>query len=65
MADALGLPMARARTVGTHPAFVDMIRQLIVERIQPGAERRFLGSDGPSPDTCHGIDCCGVIPRKG
>jgi ferrochelatase len=62
VADALGLKMARARTVGTHPAFVDMVRQLIVERIQPGTERRFLGSDGASLDTCHGIDCCGVVP---
>jgi len=64
VAETLGLKMARARTVGTHPAFVDMIRQLIVERIQPGTERRSLGSDGPSPDACHGIDCCGVIPRR-
>ena len=64
VADALGLRMARAQTVGTHPAFVDMVRQLIVERIQPGTERRFLGSDGPSPDTCHGIDCCGIVPRQ-
>ena len=58
LADELGLTMARAQTVGTHPAFVDMIRQLVVERIQPGTERRFLGSEGASPDTC-GDNCCG------
>jgi ferrochelatase len=60
LADELGMTMARAQTVGTHPAFVDMIRQLIVERIQPGTERRFLGSEGASPDIC-GADCCGGI----
>src|SRR5690348_8059077 len=60
LADELGMTMARAQTVGTHPAFVDMIRQLIVERLQPGTERRFLGSEGASPDTC-GADCCGGI----
>lgn len=60
LADDLGMTMARAQTVGTHPAFVDMIRQLIVERIQPGTGRRFLGSDGPSADTC-GPACCGDI----
>jgi protoporphyrin/coproporphyrin ferrochelatase len=60
LADELGLTMARAQTVGTHPVFVDMIRQLVVERIQPGTERRFLGSEGASPDTC-GDNCCGSI----
>ncbi len=60
LADNLGITMARAQTVGTHPAFVDMIRQLIIERIQPGTERRFLGSEGASPDTC-GADCCGGV----
>jgi protoporphyrin/coproporphyrin ferrochelatase len=60
LADKQGQTMARAQTVGTHPAFVDMIRQLIVERIQPGTERRYLGSDGPCPDIC-GADCCSGI----
>jgi ferrochelatase len=60
LADDLGLTMVRAQTVGTHPAFVDMIRQLIVERIRPGTERRFLGSEGTSPDTC-GDNCCGGV----
>ena len=63
VADELGLMMARARTVGTHTAFVDMIYQLLVERLKPGTERRFLGVDGPSPDTCHGTDCCGIVSR--
>jgi protoporphyrin/coproporphyrin ferrochelatase len=62
LADELGMTMARAQTVGTHPAFVEMIRQLIAERIQPGTERRCLGSDGPRPDFC-APDCCGGSPQ--
>ncbi len=62
LADELGMTMARAQTVGTHPTFVEMIRQLIAERIQPGAERRFLGSEGTRPDTC-APDCCGGSQR--
>jgi protoporphyrin/coproporphyrin ferrochelatase len=63
LADELGLTMARAQTVGTHPVFVDMIRQLIAERIQPGTERRFLGSEGASPDTCR-PDCCSGVGNQ-
>src|SRR5262249_39744728 len=36
-ARSLGLAMARAATVGTHPAYVAMIRELIVERLTPEA----------------------------
>ena len=39
--------MARAKTVGVHPKFIAMIRELIVERTSPGTERRALGSLGP------------------
>ena len=53
----LGLKMARAATVGTHPAYVAMVRELIVERLSPGAPRRALGSLGPSHDRC-AVDCC-------
>jgi ferrochelatase len=56
-ARSLGLRMARAATVGTHPAYVAMIRELIVERMTPGAPRRALGSLGPSHDRC-APDCC-------
>ena len=34
VADEIGMKMVRASTAGTHPAFVRMIRELIVERIQ-------------------------------
>jgi protoporphyrin/coproporphyrin ferrochelatase len=57
IARELGLKMARAATVGTHPAYVAMVRELIVERLTPGAPRRALGSLGPSHDRC-AVDCC-------
>jgi len=53
----LGLNMVRAATVGIHPKFVAMIRELIVERLDPLAERRALGALGPCHDVC-AADCC-------
>jgi ferrochelatase len=55
----LGLNMVRSRTVGTHPGFVRMLRELIAERVAstPADERRALGQFGPSHDTCP-EDCC-------
>jgi ferrochelatase len=60
LAEELGLNMLRASTAGSHPAFVSMIRELVVERTA-GGPRRFLGDDGPSPDVCR-TDCC---PKPG
>jgi len=57
----LSLPMARAKTVGVHPKFIGMIRELILERNE-GAERRALGSLGPRQDTC-AEDCCPAPQR--
>lgn len=53
----IGLPMARAATVGTHPAYIAMVRELILERMAPGTPRRALGSLGSSHDRC-AVDCC-------
>jgi ferrochelatase len=53
----LGMPAVRAATVGTDPAFVSMIRELVVERLEPGAHRRALGCRGPRDDLC-GAGCC-------
>jgi ferrochelatase len=61
LCDALGINMVRAATVGSHPRFVTMIRQLIEERTA-GAGRLALGSMGPSPDEC-ATDCCLLPPR--
>jgi ferrochelatase len=55
-ARALGLRLVRARTAGTHPAFVGMIRELCLERTD-GAPARALGPRGPAPDT-GAADCC-------
>jgi ferrochelatase len=62
LCDSLGLPMTRAKTVGVHPKFVGMIRELIMERMNPGAERRALGSLGPRSDIC-AEDCC-LAPHR-
>jgi ferrochelatase len=52
-AEALHLPVARAATVGDDPAFVAMIRELMMERIAPGdVPPRFLGSLGVRAGPC-------------
>jgi protoporphyrin/coproporphyrin ferrochelatase len=54
--EALGLPMARAATVGTHPRFVQMIRELIVERMR-ALPMQSVGPLPPCPDVC-APGCC-------
>lgn len=61
LCDELALPMARAKTVGIHPKFIAMIRELILERTE-GEERRALGSLGPRQDIC-AEDCCPAPQR--
>ncbi len=56
-ADALGLRMVRAGTVDDHPAYVTMVRDLIVERMAAEPERRWLGTRGPTADYC-APNCC-------
>jgi ferrochelatase len=56
----LGLNMIRAATAGTHPAFVKMIRELILECTNPETPRRSLGTHGPRGDVCH-PDCCRTL----
>ena len=53
----LGLNMVRAGTVDAHPAYVGMVRELIVERMTAGPDRPALGGRGPSHDVCP-ADCC-------
>jgi protoporphyrin/coproporphyrin ferrochelatase len=57
LCDELGINMVRAAVVGSHPRFVEMIRELILERIDPAAPRLVLGEDGPWPDECP-QGCC-------
>ncbi len=64
LCDSLGLPMTRAKTVGVHPKFIAMIRELVLERMNPELERRALGSLGPRTDIC-AEECCPVPQRQG
>ena len=57
LCDELGIKMVRAGAVGTHPRFVSMIRELIVERIEDSPTRLALGTHGASHDICP-ADCC-------
>jgi ferrochelatase len=57
-AAALGLPVARAATPGTDPAFVSMITELVQEQLA-AAPPAALGARGPSLSTC-GNGCCGA-----
>jgi len=61
-ASELGITLTRAPTVGTHPAFVAMIRELIEERLGKVSVRQALGKRGPSHDVCP-PDCCQYQPR--
>ncbi len=60
-AERLGLPVARAATVGTDPAFVAAVRELVLERAAlvrgETPVRRALGELGPSHDVCP-AGCC-------
>jgi ferrochelatase len=56
VAEELGMNLVRAATGGTHPSFVKMIRELILERVD-NAPARFLGSRGAVPAICP-ADCC-------
>jgi ferrochelatase len=62
LCNALGLPLTRAKTVGVHPKFIGMIRELIQERMNPQLERRAMGSLGPRTDIC-AADCCPAPQR--
>lgn len=62
VAAEIGLNLVRCPTVGTHPRFVAMVRELVEERLSEGTARPAGGSLGPSPDVC-AIDCC--LPGTG
>jgi ferrochelatase len=63
LCERLGVRMQRAATVGVHPRFIRMIRELIVERIDNAATRPALGSLGASHDVCP-ADCCLYSPQR-
>ena len=59
---SLGMGFVRAPSVGTHPAFVGMIRVLIQERLQLSDSRKALGALPASHDVCPQT-CC-LYPRE-
>jgi ferrochelatase len=62
LCDSIGLPMTRAKTVGVHPQFIGMIRELIEERMKPQVERRAMGALGARTDVC-AEGCCPAPQR--
>ncbi len=63
LCERLGIAMHRAATAGTHPKFVQMIRELLVERMSDNPNRLALGKLGPSHDVCP-ADCCTYRPQR-
>ena len=61
--ESLGINMVRAATVGTHPRFIRMIRELVEERMTGSPHRLALGTLGPSHDVCPD-DCCTYVPGR-
>lgn len=66
VANELEIPFVRAKTVGTHSRFVQMVVELIKEQIA-GAPRLSIGSSGPWPDRCPEGHCYPAteIPNPG
>jgi ferrochelatase len=62
IADERGLQMVRAATVGVHPKFLSMIRELILEKTGQ-CKPRALGKYGPNQDVCR-ADCCPTPARR-
>jgi ferrochelatase len=60
-AQELGLTFARVATPGIHPAFVAMVRDLVLERAAADRgdepQRAVMGNCAPNPDLC-ATDCC-------
>jgi len=56
LAHEIGINLQRAATAGTHPLFVKMIRELILERMNDTTPR-YLGHHGASHDVCDPL-CC-------
>ena len=55
--ESLGLQYVRASTVGNHSSIVEMIHDLVCERINTAAEPSWIGVLGPSPNQCS-PECC-------
>jgi protoporphyrin/coproporphyrin ferrochelatase len=62
LAIELGITMVRAQTVGIHPGFIRMARELIEERLNNQASKLAVGRYGPNHDSCP-ADCCPAPER--
>ena len=60
--ETFGLGMVRVPSVGTHPMFIKMIRELIQERIENWPTRAAIGDLPASHDVCP-LDCC-LYPQQ-
>ncbi|TWU47329.1 Ferrochelatase [Rubripirellula tenax] len=58
-----GIAMARAKTAGTSPTFVQMIRMLVEERLGRTDDKQAIGPLGPWHDVCP-ADCCTYTPAR-
>ncbi len=58
----LNIPMARALTPGTHPLFIEMIGDLVLERLNSDSVRKASGDLGPWHDVCPS-NCCLYTPQ--
>ena len=63
LCDELGIALQRVSTVGNHPRFVQMIRELITERMTADPQRLVLGQLPASHDVCP-EDCCLYTPTR-
>jgi ferrochelatase len=63
LCDSLGIHLVRAATVGAHPRFIRMIRELVEERMSNSPQRLALGELGPKEDICPD-DCCVYTPAR-
>jgi ferrochelatase len=61
-AEEEGMHFQRVATTGTHPAFVDAIADLVLERIAD-AEQKALSGLGPWPSFC-AVGCCPNLRRE-
>jgi ferrochelatase len=57
-----GAHFVRAATVSTTPAFVNMVRELVQERVAPFGPRHAEGMFGPWPDHCPDGHCPASAP---
>ena len=58
-----GIKMSRAATAGTSPKFVQMIRELVQERLGQVTTKACVGELGAWHDVCP-QDCCTYTPRR-